>query len=451
MNMVFRMDMRAASVAAFLGCAALTVTALDVVATNDFQAAIDAVAAAGGGTVRIPPGEYVTGGVQLKSHVTLELAEGTRLVAVTNLAAYTSRRGFIYAENAENIALVGKGTVYGSGEKFPIRDGAPNRPYAVHFRKCRDVRVEGVRIEAPASWTCCLRECERGVVRGVKIFSHVNLNNDGLDLEVRDLLVEDCDIDSDDDALCFKSDKPEFVCENIRVRNCRISSNCNAIKFGTTSYGTWRDVTIENCTIRPRVNSRLRQWHLQKIPGGVPDAPQGLGGIVLEVVDGGIMENVTVRDIAMEGVQTPIVVRLGARHEPRPGRATRLENVLIENVTGSCLSRIASSITGIPGGRRPRGVTLRNVDLTMPGGATAEMGFGRLVPEAERRYPENRMFWHILPAWGLYVRHADDVRLENVRLRLAADDARPSAVVTSDVTGLSVSNCNFTPTDAPSF
>ncbi len=138
-------------------------------------------------------------------------------------------------------------------------------------------------------------------------------------------------------------------------------------------------------------------------------------------------------------------MRLGARHEPRPGRATRLANVLIENVTGSSLSRIASSITGIPGGRRPRGITLRNVDLTMPGGATAAMGFGRPVPEAERRYPENRMFGHILPAWGLYVRHADDVRLENVRLRLAADDARPSAVVTSDVTGLTTSACNFTP------
>ena len=424
-----------------------------VVATNDFQKAIDAVAAAGGGTVRVPSGEYVTGGVQLRSHVTLELSEGARLVSNGDLATYAHRRALVYAENAEDIALVGKGTVCGSGGKFPMRDNAPNRPFNVMFMKCRDFRIEDVRLTDAAAWTCSLRACERGVVRGVRIFSHANSNNDGLDIEASDLLVEDCDIDADDDALCFKNNSPTFVCQNIRVRNCRVASNCNAIKFGTTSYGTWRDVTVENCAVRPCSASRLRFWHTKKIPGGVPDVPQGLGGIVLEVVDGGVLEDVTVRGITMEGVQTPIVVRLAARHEPSAGRATRLENVLIENVTGTCLSRIASSITGVPGGKRPRGLTLRNVDLTMPGGATEAMAFRRRVAEAERSYPENRMFGHILPAWGIYLRHADDVRLENVNLRLAAPDARPDAVIASDVTGLVATGCNFTPkvrTEEPS-
>lgn len=81
------------------------------------------------------------------------------------------------------------------------------------------------------------------------------------------------------------------------------------------------------------------------------------------------------------GVQTPIVVRLGARHEPPSDRATRLENILIENVTGTCVGRIASSVTGVLGGRRPSGITLRNVDLTMPGGATEAMNFRRRVAE----------------------------------------------------------------------
>ena len=232
------------------------------------------------------------------------------------------------------------------------------------------------------------------------------------------------------------------------VRNCRLSSNCNAIKFGTSWVGKGRNILVEDCTVRPRVNSRLRRWHEARLPGGVPDAPQTLGGIVLESVDGGCLEDVTVRNITMEGVQTPIVVRAGARRT-NPDRETRLRNVLIENVRGTALSRIASSITGVPGGRRPTNVTLRNVELTMPGGATAAMRPDRPVPEAERSYPENRMFGHILPAWGLYIRHADDVTLDNVKLHLAAPDVRTSAVVLDDALGVSCTDCNFEPSVSP--
>ena len=124
---------------------------MTVVATNDFQAAIDAVAAAGGGTVRVPPGDYVTGGVWLKSHVTLELSEGARLVSNGDLATYANRRAMVYAENAEDVALVGRGEVCGSGEKFPARDNASGRPFDVLFRTCRDFRIEGVRLTDSAA------------------------------------------------------------------------------------------------------------------------------------------------------------------------------------------------------------------------------------------------------------------------------------------------------------
>lgn len=414
------------------------------VESRDVQAEIDAVAAKGGGVVRIPAGEWSTPGIRLRSGITLELAEGAKLVATTNLSEYASRAAFVYAENATNVAIVGKGTIHGSGDCFEVRDGAPNRPMGVVFRNCRNIRVEGVRLEAPASWTLRLLGCDGGVIRGVRIFSHVNFNNDGIDIEAKNLLVEDCDVDSDDDALCFKSDLKDFTIENVEVRNCRLSSNCNAIKFGTGWVGKGRNILVHDCTIKPLVNSRLRNWNRCRLPGGVPDAPQTLGGIVLESVDGGWLEDVTVRNVTMEGVQTPIVVREAARRV-NPDRETRLRNILIENVKGSALSRMASSITGIPGGKRPQNITLRNVDLTMPGGATAEMRPDRPVPEVVKSYPENRMFGHILPAWGIYVRHADGVTFENVRLRLAAPDVRKNAVVVSDSTGIACRDCDFVP------
>ena len=71
------------------------------------------------------------------------------------------------------------------------------------------------------------------------------------------------------------------------------------------------------------------------------------------------------------------------------------------------------------------------------------------MPEAERSYPENRMFGHILPAWGLYVRHADDVTLDNGKLHLAAPDMRISAVVLDDAPGVSCTDCNFAPSVSP--
>ena len=71
------------------------------------------------------------------------------------------------------------------------------------------------------------------------------------------------------------------------------------------------------------------------------------------------------------------------------------------------------------------------------------------MPEAERSCPENRMFGHILPAWGLYIRHADDVTLDNVKLHRTAPDVRKSAVVLDDAPGVSCTDCNFAPSVSP--
>ncbi len=441
----------AATVVAAMACFALSARTVDlsqgpVTKTAIIQKALDETAAKGE-TLTIPAGRWISDGLRLPGGTRLELAEGAELVATTNKSRYASARAFLYAEDAEDIAVFGKGAIYGSGERFVVRNNAPGRPYAMYFLRCRNVKIEGVRMEAPAAWTCKIKECDGVTVRGIRIFSHVNFNNDGLDIEAKNMLVEDCDIDSDDDALCFKSDAPGFVSENIEVRNCRLSSNCNAIKFGTGSLGVWRDINIHDCTIFPKVNSTIRNWHKSTMLGGFPDSPQCLAGIALEVVDGGGMERVTIRNIRMDRVQTPIVIRHAARTAAKDGRETFLRDILIENVKGTALSRIASSITGIARpDLRPKNITLRNIDLSMPGGATEEMGFDRRVPEAETSYPENRMFGHILPAWGLYVRHADGVKLDNVRLALSGADARKVAVGVSDAS-VTVENCNFAAED----
>ena len=415
--------------------------------TTRWQAAIDAASAAGGGEVRIGRGEHLSGQLVLKSHVRLVLEEGARLVGSPHPADYRDLspqralpgfhatqtlgfKGLVLAENAEDIAILGPGTLDGNGGAFPKVDSLGRRPRLVHFRNCRGVRIEGVTLQNSPRWTCFLQECEGVVVRRVRIDGHANFNNDGFDIEARDVLVEDCDIDCGDDGICLKSLNPHFSVENVRIRNCRVASNCNFLKLGAHGLGVFRDIDFRDCILHPcRTNENAHRWDKwdPPIPGLRADV-SGLAGIAVEMVDGGILENVRFSgiDMTVGGPQTPIFIRLGRRSEHPSGKPSRLENVTIENVRARAESAIASSITGVPG-LRPRGIVLRDVEIVSPGGGT-KADTAADVPESEADYPENRMFGNLpLPAFGLYVRHADEVVLERVRFSLApgSADARP--------------------------
>ena len=413
----------------------------DVFDVSGLQKSIDATSAAGGGTVTVPKGTWETGPLALKSGVTLHLAKGATLLGTTNLAAYTSAKlpALIHTEKAENVAIEGEGVIDGRGGFF----GPGFRPHLVNFRDCRNVRVEGVTLRCGGSWTLNPLRCDGVMIRNVRIWSHVNHCNDGMDISSRNVLVENCDVDADDDALVFKTPSPEVVVENVRVCNCRFASSCNAIKFGTESHGLIRNVEIRDCTLVPPSAQGRFDWRVNT--PGVTDYLTGLAGIAVENVDGETLEDITISGIRMDGYQTPILVRLGRRRESRTGRPACLKNMLIENVkaTGVARSRIACSITGVPG-LRPQGITLRNVSLLFPGGGTAEDVICP-VPEVEKSYPENRMFHALpLPAYGFYVRHADGVRLENVSTALAAADARP-AVAIDDADVAVGGDCRFAP------
>ena len=416
-------------------CVLAAVLCAGVAEAVDLQSRIDAAASRGGGVVEIGPGVHETKPIVLRSNVTLKLHAGAILEASTNLADYAATPGercFVYAENATNVAIVGHGVIDGRGGVFRERSGLPGEsqpqdlPVLIRFSRCRNVRLENFTYRRSAAWGCHLRNCDGVTLRGLVCRNHVNETNDGIDVESANVLIDDCDVDSDDDALVFKTESdPTFPVTNVVVRSCRLASCCNAVKFGTGSYGDFRDITISDCQLlRPTDNWRFK-WH-EEIPG-VTNRLTGIAGLALEVVDGGRMEDVTIRNIEMVGYQTPIFIRHHRRHAPRPGRETCLRGVLIENVRGVAESRVACSITGVPG-LRPRDITLKNVDLTFPGGGTAEDA-RRPVPELETAYPEAFMFGRQpLPAYGFFIRHADNVVFESVRTRTASPDARPPIV-----------------------
>ena len=409
---------------------------------NELQAQIDAAAAAGGGTVVVPSGEHKLKPIELKSGVTLQIEKGAVLKASTNICEYPVCDGspvLIGAYDATNVAVVGEGVIDGQGQSFKDREGltGESQPVAVpvlmRFSRCRDVRLEDFTFRQAAAWGIHLRNSDGVTVRRVKAFSHINNSNDGIDVESRNVLIEDCELDTDDDALVFKSESdPSFAITNVHVRNCTFASCCNFIKFGTGSYGVWKDICVENCRLRRAGASWRFDWRKQ-IPG-VVEPITGLAAIALEVVDGGQMENVTVRDISWKGgVQTPIFIRLDRRHGPPAGRGTFFRNVLVENIRGNAESRLACSATGVPG-LNLSGVTLRNIDLEFPGGGTRGEAEAA-VPESVGEYPDSYMFgFGALPAWGFFIRHVDDLVFENVRLRRKAPDER-QMIVRDDANG----------------
>lgn len=423
------------------------------VAARMLQGAIDAASAKGGGEVCVPSGTYEMAPFVLKSGVTVRLSAGTTLLASTNLADYAATHAFVYAENAESCALVGAGVLCGRGWAFTEKEGlsgesqpSENVPILARFSRCRNVRLADFTFRDGAAWGVHLRCCDGVRVSRVKAFSHTNESNDGIDVESRNVLIEDCELDTDDDALVIKSESdPAFDIYNIEVKNSTFRSCCNAIKFGTGSHGLWRDVDIHDCTVARAGKSWRFDWRkpsrefpvpsdaFPKPMPGVTNAVTGLAAIALEVVDGGRMENVKVRNIDIRsGVMVPIFVRMGTRTPPRAGHATYMRNILIENVSGVAESRFACSITGVPNAR-PTDITLRNVNLAFAGGGTADDA--RRVPrECAADYPDCYMFdQEPLPAWGFYLRHADRIRFENVNLSLLSPDARPKFVC-EDVT-----------------
>jgi len=422
--------------------------------TSAIQSAIDAAAGAGGGTVCFPAGTYLSQTLVLKSRITLHLEAGAVLRRSPDPAEDAPSRSLIFAEKAERVAITGRGCIDGQGTA--AQKARPNvsanrqsaraarRPHTLlHFVRCTHVRIEGVTLRNSPTWMQHYFECENVTLEGVTVHNHGSRYNDGLDIDsCRNVHVSNCTITSGDDAIVLKSRSPR-ICEKVTITNCVVSSHSNALKLGTESQGGFRDVTIANCVVTP-VDERKHFGN---------GARQGLAGIALETVDGGILERVAISNITISGTIAPIFIRLGNRArrwhpdpEKTPPAVGRLRGVTISNVVATGASSVGCAIAGLPG-HAVEDLTLSNISIAF--GATAELAnydditpggslddVHREVPEKPDAYPECIMFGK-LPAYGFYIRHAEGVTLRNIRLSWTAPDQRP-ALYCDDVRNLHV-------------
>ncbi len=402
---------------------------MDDAAALDLQGRIDACSASGGGVVRVTQGRYVDMmPIVLKSNVELHLEAGAVLQATTNYGAYAympgwNRGAFITALGATNIAITGEGRIECSGDRAPFVAYVPGRWRGIHLFRCRNVRLERFSLSNAHSWGCYLHECDGVTVKGLSIFNHSNHNNDGLDIASRNVTVEDCDIDSEDDALVFKNHNPDFVVENVTVRNCRLSSNTSFIKIGTETWGGFRNIRVSDCELdcRTFLSKRGGYWGVP----GVRSMFTGGAGLSVMVVDGGFAEDIVYSRIRMKrGIMSPVFIRLDKRNARADGKPTYLRNVTIEDVEMErpTTSYIASSVTGASG-LRPSDITLRRIRVRPLACLDAEIA-NEPVPGKEGVYPGCRMFGCALPAYGFYLRHADRIAFEGVSIEPTDSDIR---------------------------
>lgn len=430
-------------------------------ATNEtaiWQAKIDATHEAGGGTVLVSSGLHPVAELELKSNVILFLEEGAVLTAVNDAGLYRwqqgvkaelQRTGVIVAYGATNIAVIGRGTVDGGGDREAKTPDRPVRWRNVYFEGCRQVTLEGIRLENPSFWTCFLRRCSNVHVKGLTIRALSNYNNDGLDLCVSDALIEGCDIISEDDAIVMKNFDPAWVSERVEIRNCRVSSNASYIKFGTETFGIMRNYDIHDCEIVARAASFWRRNVGKPEWPGLSDPRHGTGGLVFLTVDGGVLEDIRVHDIVMrKGVCVPLVFRLGRRNGHENWNRTSMRGIMLERIIMKepALCSVGNFMSGVPGAEIS-GVTIRNSLFKMRALPTS-IAWGKLFfPELESDYPGAGIFASPMPSCFLYLRHVRDIRLENVTVDVEGTGESRPMVVTDTAGSVKIFGCDFCVTE----
>ena len=252
------------------------------------QKAIEA-AAVKGGTVYLPPGDYTSGTIHLRSHVNFYLEAGATLCASEDRSRFAdqkvkSKEALLFGENLEDISIEGRGTIDGQEKYFWAADTternynhkiwmeklgkAQMRTYPAGFPKlednphllwlghCNNVRITGLSWLHSPSWSFALFACSRVVIDGLYIYTSLKeaVWADGIDIvSSHDISISNCTIETGDDCLIFVSGiaewGPDYPCENITVTNCRLSSASAAIKFSEGNSNLIQHIAITNCTI----------------------------------------------------------------------------------------------------------------------------------------------------------------------------------------------------------
>jgi hypothetical protein len=420
------------------------------------QRAIDECGKAGGGTVYLPPGQYTSGQLHLRSGVRVYVEAGATVYASLDPRQFdpAPNSALFYGTDLHDIALEGRGTIDGQASyewrlneitdhyilpnqrlmeatgkallrSFPA--GFPKEtvyPRLVLLLRCNDVRIAGLKFLRSRSWTINPYACNRLVIDGVYIYSSLKeaVWADGIDPDgCRDVRISNSTIETGDDAIVFYSSDiwgPALPTENVTVTNCRLSSASSALKFCDGNRNAVRRVAIDNIVIT--------------------DSNRGLAFMVF---DGGVVEDVVISNVTIDtrrfdwfwwGDGDPIHFNIKRRSEidgvQRPGEppAGKIRNVTLRNIVAHGAG--TSSIEGHPDSPL-EGIRLESVRLTVSSDPAAPYEHTReavLVRHARNfAIKDSDLIWSppVSKLWGSGL-HMDDVEgavLDRAEIASASD------------------------------
>jgi Glycosyl hydrolases family 28 len=407
--------------------------------TAAVQAAIDACANDGGGTVLVPAGTFVIGSTELKSDVTLHIAAGGTLLGSADGKQYhavdaiplhgdtTLNDGnwaLLFAVKAKRITIEGPGTIDGQGGQFhsPVRGtpppsglGGSRRPYHVLVYLCEDLSVRNISLLDCAYHSIRVIESQRVRMDGIYIHNRVNSNNDGFHfISATYVTVSNCTVMSGDDACAMFGS-----CKYITVTNSSFSTRWSVFRFGG---GTAENIAVSNCLL----------YEVDGCPMKFQGDP------------GSRFENISFSNLILKDVTEPISISVGGRLPPPDDKTpVVVRNISFSNIRGTVttnpgpLPEAAYRMTATNPGELHSCIVLNsvnesilenisfdNIHLTFGGGGTAEEAARRDLPEIFGEY----FRLGPMPAYGLYARNARGITLQNVRFQVSTPDLRPAII-----------------------
>lgn len=449
--------------------------ALDTAAINR---AIETTAAAGGGTIYFPAGNYLSFSIRLKSNITIYLDNGATILAADPAVHKGSydlpepnewdmyqdfghshwQNSLMWGIGIENFAIVGQGMIDGKG--LSRRSPGPRRPRtagetpasmannpsplgetsdrremnglgtkAIALKLSRNITLKDFTIYRAGHFALLATGVDNLTIDNLR----VDTNRDGFDIDAcRNVRISNSFVNTpNDDAIVLKSSYAlgfPRATENVTITNSQVSG----FDLGTLLDGTFK-TTQEFAPDRDRVTGRIKFG--TESNGGFKNITISninfvrSRGLAIEMVDGGTIEDVSVSNITMRDVTTaPIFIRLGARQRAPEGTPIgAIRRVNISNVVASEVDpQYASIIAGL-NGHDIEDVRLSNITIRYQGGGT-KADAAREVPENEKNYPEPSMFG-VIPAYGFYVRHARGVVFDNIDVSFDKTDERPAFVL----------------------
>jgi polygalacturonase len=418
--------------------------------------AIEAAAAAGGGTVYFPAGIYASYSIRLKSNIALYLDQGAVILAESTPHDGMDSGGYdaaepqgewepyqdyghnhwhnslIWGEGLHDLAIMGTGLIWGKGlsrgwdgeQALPDSNkrGVGNK--AIALKNCYNVTLCDFSILQGGWFGLLATGVDNLTVDNLRI----DTNRDGMDFDCcRNVRVSNCTVNSPwDDGICPKTSYAlgyPRITENVTITNCFVTGNyqlgtvldgtwkphqagvrvsrTGRIKFGTESNGGFRNITVSNCVF------------------------DGCNGLALESEDGAVCEDITITNIAMRNLATsPLFIRLGTRMRgPKDAKVGYIQRVLISNISSSGAAQLPAILSGVPG-YPIEDIKISDVYLHQVGGGTSEQA-ALDPPENEAKYPDPPMFGP-LPASGFFLRHIRNLEMSNVEIATETPDARPA-------------------------